>query len=168
MVARSAHRELARAELDLPVTSCAGNPFLLTQAGAAARTGASAEGLGSDPNRLLVARFSGLAPEVVRIAKAASVAGTRFWPQLVSAMTGTSHAEVSSALGALINAGLARANEDGESSSPTRGSPKRCLKTGHCFGALLVDHLLIGVICAPAKAARASAIARSRSSVACW
>ena len=87
MVARSAHRELARAELDLPVTSCAGNPFLLTQAGAVARTGASAEGLGSDPNRLLVARFSGLAPEVVRIAKAASVAGTRFWPQLVSAMT---------------------------------------------------------------------------------
>ena len=41
------------------------------------------------------------------MAKAASVAGTRFWPQLVSAMTGTCHAEVSSALGALINAGLA-------------------------------------------------------------
>ena len=48
------------------------------------------------------------------MAKAASVAGTRFWPQLVSAMTGTSDAEVSSALGALINAGLARAQDDGE------------------------------------------------------
>ena len=61
-----------------------------------------------------MARFSGLAPEVVLVAKAASVAGTRFWPQLVSAMTGTSDAEVSSALGALINAGLARAQDDGE------------------------------------------------------
>ena len=57
VVVAAAHRELAPAELDLLVTSCAGNPFLLTQAGAAARTGASAEGPSSDPNRRLVARF---------------------------------------------------------------------------------------------------------------
>ena len=114
VVVGAAQRELAPAELELALASCAGNPFLLTQAGAAARTGAGAEGLSSDPNRRLVARFSGLAPEVLLVAKAASVAGTRFWPQLVSAMTGASDAEVSSALGALINAGLARAKDDGE------------------------------------------------------
>ena len=114
VVMRAAHRELAPAELELALASCAGNPFLLTQAGAAAGTGASAEALSSDPNRRLVARFSGLAPEVVLVAKAASVAGTRFWPQLVSAMTRIDDAEVSSALGALIDAGLARAQDDGE------------------------------------------------------
>jgi hypothetical protein len=48
------------------------------------------------------------------VAKAASVAGTRFWPQLISAMTGTNDAEVSSALAAPINARLARAQDDGE------------------------------------------------------
>jgi hypothetical protein len=57
VVVGAAQRELARAELDLLVTSCAGNPLLLTQAGAAVRTGANAESLSSDPNRRLVARF---------------------------------------------------------------------------------------------------------------
>ncbi len=114
VVVGAAQRELARAELRLALASCAGNPFLLTQAGAAAGTGAGAEGLSRDPNRRLVARFSGLAPEVLRVARAASVAGIRFWPQLVSAMTGTSDAKVSSALGALINTGLARAQDDGQ------------------------------------------------------
>ena len=114
VVVGAAQRELAPAELELALASCAGNPFLLTQAGAAAGAGARVEGLGSDPNRRLVVRFSGLAPEVLLVAKAASVAGTRFWPQVVSAMTGASDAEVSSALGALINAGLARAKDDGE------------------------------------------------------
>ncbi len=114
VVVGAAQRELAPAELRLALESCAGNPFLLTQAGAAAGTGVSPEGLSSDPHRRLVARFSGLAPEVLLVAKGASVAGTRFWPQLVSAMTGTSDAQVSSALGALINAGLARAQDDGQ------------------------------------------------------
>jgi DNA-binding CsgD family transcriptional regulator/tetratricopeptide (TPR) repeat protein len=114
VVVRAAHRELAPAELELALARCAGNPFLLTQTGAAAGAGGSAIGLYSDPNRRLVARFSGLAPEVVWVAKAASVAGTRFWPRLVAVMTGTSDAEVSAAVGALINAGLARAQDDGE------------------------------------------------------
>ncbi len=114
VVDRAAKRQLAPDELELVLTSCAGNPFLLSQAGSAAGSDNSLAGLKGNPNHALVARFAGLAPDVLRVARAASVAGPRFWPQVVSAMTGASDAEVSSALGVLISAGLACARDNGQ------------------------------------------------------
>lgn len=113
---RAAQRQLAPDELEPLLASCAGNPFLLTQAGAAAQTGTSTDRSGSASirNDRLVARFSGLTPEVLRVAKTASVAGVRFWPRLVSAMIGVDDAKVSPALGVLISAGLARPQPDGQ------------------------------------------------------
>ena len=113
---RAAHRKLAPAELEPLLASCAGNPFLLTQAGVAAGPGRG-DGQAhprSTPNNRLVARFSGLHPEVLQVAEAASVAGIRFRPRLVAAMTGADDAKVSSALWSLISAGLARAHGDGQ------------------------------------------------------
>jgi len=113
---RAAQRQLAPDELEALLSSCAGNPFLLTQAGAAVHAGTSSgpASSASTPSNRLVSRFSGLAPDVLQVARTASVAGIRFWPRLVSAMTGVGDAKVSSALGVLISAGLARAQADGQ------------------------------------------------------
>ncbi|HMK96949.1 MAG TPA: ATP-binding protein, partial [Acidimicrobiales bacterium] len=72
---RAARRQLAPDELGPLLASCAGNPFLLTQAGAAALAGTSTvpASLARAPDNRLVARFSGLAPEVLQVAKTASV-----------------------------------------------------------------------------------------------
>ena len=111
---RAAGRELYPAELEQLLASCRGNPFLLTQAGAATRARAGSVARGGNPTRQLVARFAGFPPSVLVVAKAASVAGIRFWPRLVGAVAAVDDSTVSFALGALIRAGLAHAQPDGQ------------------------------------------------------
>ena len=111
---RAAGRELYPAELEQLLASCRGNPFLLTQAGAATRARAGSVARGGNPTRQLVARSAGFPPSVLVVAKAASVAGIRFWPRLVGAVAAVDDSTVSFALGALIRAGLAHAQPDGQ------------------------------------------------------
>jgi DNA-binding CsgD family transcriptional regulator len=114
VVLRGAGGELAPAQLEHLVASCGGNPFLLVQAGAAAKAGAAWGEHAGDPGQQLVARFAGLAPRVLAVAKAASVAGIRLSPAVAGAVAEVDGSEISSALGALIRAGLARAQPDGQ------------------------------------------------------
>ena len=114
VVLRAAGGELAAAQLEHLVASCGGNPLLLVQAGAAAKAGAAWGEHAGNPAQQLVARFAGLPPPVLAVAKAASVAGIRFWPALAGGVAEADWSEVTSALGALIRAGLARAQPDGQ------------------------------------------------------
>ncbi len=114
VVLRAAGGELAAAQLEHLVASCGGNPLLLVQAGAAAKAGAAWGEHAGDPGQQLVARFAGLAPRVLAVAKAASVAGIRLSPAVAGVVAEVDGSEISSALGALIRAGLARAQPDGQ------------------------------------------------------
>jgi ATP/maltotriose-dependent transcriptional regulator MalT len=97
---------------------CAGNPLLLEQ------VAASASAPGSQPCALMGAdaavsaegivltRFAGLPPEALRVARAASVLGTRFRPALATEVAGLDERQAEAALSALCRSGLVRAETE--------------------------------------------------------
>jgi AAA ATPase domain len=110
---RPAGGRLSPVELEQVVESCRGNPLLLEQAAAATAAGAPSLPQTCSPAQQLVARFAGLPPSVLAVARAASVVGTRFSPRLAGAVAEVDETAASFALGALIRAGLATSHPDG-------------------------------------------------------
>jgi hypothetical protein len=110
---RAAGGRLSPVELEQVVESCRGNPLLLEQAAAATAAGAPSLPQTCSPAQQLVARFAGLPPSVLAVARAASVVGTRFSPRLAGAVAEVDETAASFALGALIRAGLATSHPDG-------------------------------------------------------
>ena len=96
---------------------CAGNPLLLEQVAAAVSAPGSQAGalMGADAaigaEGILLARFAGLPPEALRVARAASVLGTRFRPALAE-VAGLDERQAEAALSALCRSGLVRADTD--------------------------------------------------------
>jgi len=90
---------------------CAGNPLLLEQLAAAIGrgeqvpdvAGAGRSGIGEG---LLLARFAGLPAAGMRCARAASVLGTRFVPEIAVQVAGLDAAEIDTALESLGRSGL--------------------------------------------------------------
>jgi DNA-binding CsgD family transcriptional regulator len=90
---------------------CAGNPLLLEQVAIAISRGEDVPDVG-DTGRwltgegLLLARFAGLPAAGMRCARAASVLGTRFVPEIAAQVAGLAGAEIDDALESLGRSGL--------------------------------------------------------------
>jgi ATP/maltotriose-dependent transcriptional regulator MalT len=90
---------------------CAGNPLLLEQVAMAIGQGedvpdAGAAGTALMGENLLLARFAGLPTAGLRCARAASVLGTRFVPEIAAQVAGLDGAEADAALESLVRSGL--------------------------------------------------------------
>ncbi|WP_354697749.1 AAA family ATPase [Paraconexibacter sp. AEG42_29] len=96
---------------------CQGNPLLTVHVGAALGRGedpfADASADGAAPHRVLVARFAGLDPDALRVARTASLLGTSFQPAIVSDLAALPVATVDGAFEALHRAGLVGADGPG-------------------------------------------------------
>jgi DNA-binding CsgD family transcriptional regulator len=111
-------RPITHAVADGAAALCVGNPLLLEQVAAAV----SAHGSQADPlmgtgaaigaEGILLARFAGLPPEALRVARSASVLGTRFRPALATEVAGLEERQAEAALSALCRSGLVRAETD--------------------------------------------------------
>jgi DNA-binding CsgD family transcriptional regulator len=93
------------------VALCAGNPLLLEQAAVAIGRGeqvpdAGDAGLGAVGKGLLLARFAGLPAAGLRCARAASVLGTSFWPEIAAQVAGLDEDQIDAALESLGRSGL--------------------------------------------------------------
>ncbi|MGH3603813.1 MAG: ATP-binding protein [Pseudonocardiaceae bacterium] len=97
---------------------CAGNPLLLEQVAAAVSAPGSQAGalMGAGAavgaEGILLARFAGLPPEALGVARAASVLGTRFRPALATEVAGLNERQAEAALSALCRSGLVRAETE--------------------------------------------------------
>jgi DNA-binding CsgD family transcriptional regulator len=97
---------------------CAGNPLLLEQVAAAVSAPGSqvdaflGAGAAIGAEGILLARFAGLPPEALAVARAASVLGTRFRPALATEVAGLEERQAEAALSALCRSGLVRAETD--------------------------------------------------------
>jgi DNA-binding CsgD family transcriptional regulator len=90
---------------------CAGNPLLLEQAAVAIGRGeqvpdVGGAGLGAAGEGLLLARFAGLPAAGMRCARAASVLGTSFWPEIAAQVAGLDGDQIDAALESLGHSGL--------------------------------------------------------------
>jgi DNA-binding CsgD family transcriptional regulator len=95
--------------------ACAGNPLLLGEVAQARRRG---EDLLAGPartlaERIFLPRFAGVGAPALNWARAASVLGSRFRPDLVARLSGQLVQEAAEAMGALLAAGLVRGLPDG-------------------------------------------------------
>jgi len=98
---------------------CAGNPLLLEQAAMAIGRGeelpdADAAGTPLIGESLLLARFAGLSAPGLRCARAASVLGTRFVPQIAAQVAGLGDAEADAAVESLARSGLIEEGQGAE------------------------------------------------------
>src|SRR5215831_18782385 len=89
----------------------AGNPLLLEQLAVAMGKGmgvpeAAKVGLAAFEQGVLLSRFAGLSPGVMRCAQAASVLGSGFRPEIAAQMAGLKENEIDAAIEALIQTGL--------------------------------------------------------------
>ena len=92
-------------------TLCAGNPLLLEQVAMAIGRGEEVPEAGDAGARLLgegllLARFAGLSAAGLRCARAASVLGTRFVPEVAALVAGLDGDQVDAALEPLVRSGL--------------------------------------------------------------
>ncbi|HEY4850869.1 MAG TPA: AAA family ATPase [Streptosporangiaceae bacterium] len=93
--------------------ACAGNPLLLEQVAAVLERGEEVGELGERGGRqlaqeLLLARFAGLPPAGLRIARAAGIFGGRFRGELAARVAGVRGDDIDVALDALSRSGLTR------------------------------------------------------------
>ncbi len=93
---------------------CAGNPLLLEQVAASMRQHGQSGALIGDGRALgaegiVLTRFAGLPPAARRVARAASVLGTRFRPAVATEVAGLDEPQAEAALDALCRSGLVRA-----------------------------------------------------------
>jgi DNA-binding CsgD family transcriptional regulator len=116
----SAAAELLAARVGRPVSTevsrragrlCAGNPLLLEQVAIAIGQGEDVPDADEAGRRavgagLLLARFAGLPKEGLRCARAASVLGTRFMPEIAAQVAGLDGTEIDAALESLGRSGL--------------------------------------------------------------
>ncbi len=111
-------RPVNHAVADGAAALCAGNPLLLEQVAIAVRAqGLKAEalmgaGASIGAEGIVLARFAGLSPEALRVARAASVLGTRFRPALATEVAGLEERQAEAALSALCRSGLVRAETE--------------------------------------------------------
>jgi DNA-binding CsgD family transcriptional regulator len=108
---------VTEAESRATAVLCAGNPLLVEQvAGSISRQGRTGGpiGVGSavGAEGIVLARFAGLPAAALRVAKAASVLGTRFRPALATEVAGLDGPQAEAALSALCGSGLVRAETD--------------------------------------------------------
>ena len=105
-------------DIEVAVTSCGGNPLLLMHVAAELEAGRALpeEGRhanGSWASRLLLSRFTGVAPAAETYLRAASVLGGRFRPEIAAEVAGLAPTDAADALGALAGAGLVVDGGDG-------------------------------------------------------
>jgi DNA-binding CsgD family transcriptional regulator len=108
---------VAEAESRAMAALCAGNPLLVEQVagsiGRQARTGGPIEvGNAVGAEGIVLARFAGLPAAALRVAKAASVLGTRFRPALATEVADLDGQQAEAALSALCGSGLVRAETE--------------------------------------------------------
>lgn len=97
---------LARRALE----SCGGNPLLLEQV--AVDLGLRHAGREAGPAEIVLTRFAGVPEVAIRCAQAASVLGTRFRPELATAVAQLNDQETDIALNALCRSGLVRSETE--------------------------------------------------------
>lgn len=98
--------------------ACAGNPLLLEQVAAVLESGEDAAGLLERggrrfADRLLLARFAGLSPAGLAVARAAAVLGGRFGAEHTARVANVGADDADTALDALARCGLIRAAKPG-------------------------------------------------------
>ena len=106
--------QLAQSVAEEVYAACAGNPLLLTEAAEGlARGGALATPAGKLGERIFLPRFAGVGGPGMRWARAASVLGTRFRPDLASRLSDLPSHDATRAVEALSATGLLRELPDG-------------------------------------------------------
>jgi len=90
--------------------SCGGNPLLLEQV--AADLGLEQTGREVGPAEIVLTRFAGVPEVAIRCAQAACVLGTRFRPELATAVAQLNDQETDIALNALCRSGLVRSETE--------------------------------------------------------
>ncbi|MEO7194901.1 MAG: AAA family ATPase [Pseudonocardiaceae bacterium] len=96
---------------------CGGNPLLLEQVAVAIERGenvgaSTRTGRAASRAKIVLTRFAGVPPVALRCAQAASVLGTRFRPELATAVARLDDRETDIALDALCRSGLVRSETE--------------------------------------------------------
>ncbi|MGH3972894.1 MAG: helix-turn-helix transcriptional regulator [Pseudonocardiaceae bacterium] len=127
-LSRDAAAALLAARLGVPVSGallrtalelCGGNPLLLEQVAAAIGRGEDVgaptrTGRRANRAKIVLARFAGVPKAAIRCAQAASVLGTRFRPELATAVAQLNDREADMALDALCRSGLVHSKAETE------------------------------------------------------
>ncbi|HEX2184704.1 MAG TPA: hypothetical protein VHN78_04275, partial [Chloroflexota bacterium] len=111
LLSRHLGRRVSRKLVRHAHASTAGNPLLLEQLALTLNTGQPTKDLGSwhlRPGGLVLSRFAGLPEEGLRCARAASVLGSRFRPEVATALARLDGEEADLAREALSRTGLVR------------------------------------------------------------